>query len=110
MTIEEIRKALDSGIMVEYTAHCLKRMLERNISRKDIIWCIYHGEIIEQYPLKPNNIFEKSVPCCLVLGTKSDNTTVIHVVVGYDKKKVLIITGYYPNNELWLFDRKTRGM
>lgn len=31
MVIEEIRDAFTSGIPVEYKAHCLERMLERDI-------------------------------------------------------------------------------
>ena len=52
MTIEELRSAVTAGIPIEYKAHCLKRMLERNISRHDIINCIMYGEIIEDYPLE----------------------------------------------------------
>ena len=56
MTIEEVRKAYSNKTPVEYTAHCQKRMLERNISRKDIAKCILEGEIIEEYPLDEENI------------------------------------------------------
>ena len=51
MDINELRNAFMSGTPVEYKAHCQKRMLERNISRKDIADCIMNGEIIEDYPL-----------------------------------------------------------
>lgn len=108
MKIEELRTALDNGIVIEYTAHCQKRMLERGISRQDILYCIYNGEIIEQYPLDSNNISQKSVPCCLILGMKRNNITAIHVVVGYNRKKILIISAYYPTKEHWLDDNKTR--
>ena len=55
MDIMELRNAFTSGVPVEYKAHCLKRMLERDISKKDIADCILCGENIEDYPLDENN-------------------------------------------------------
>lgn len=46
MKIEDIKNAINSDIPIEYSMHCQKRMLERNISRKDIYNCIHTGEII----------------------------------------------------------------
>ena len=48
MQIEDLRNALQQGVVVEYKAHCQKRMLERGITRADIIECIQKGEIIEE--------------------------------------------------------------
>ncbi len=107
MLIEELKDAFKAGIPVEYSAHCQKRMLERNISRADIVNCIYSGEIIEEYPLD-DNYSSSSLPACLVLGLKISNDTYIHVVVGFNGKKVLIISAYYPDNVHWLEDLKTR--
>ena len=36
MKIEDLRAAFSSGVPIEYKLHCQKRMLERNITRKDI--------------------------------------------------------------------------
>ena len=81
MVIEELRNALMTGVPVEYTVHCQKRMLERGISKKNITDCILNGEIIEDYPLDENNTNELSYPSCLILWIDIQNDGVIHVVV-----------------------------
>ena len=108
MIIEELRAAFASGIPVEYKAHCLKRMLERNISRKDIADCIMNGEIIEDYPLKDDNTSEASFPASLILWADTQNDSVLHVVVGFNGRKIIIISTYHPDNEHWENDYKTR--
>lgn len=108
MVIEDIRNAFLSGVPIEYKAHCLKRMLERNISRNDIKNCVVFGEIIEDYPLDDNNPFEASFPACLISWVDNQNHDAIHVVLGYNGKKVIIISVYHPDTEHWEKDFKTR--
>ncbi|MDD6401474.1 MAG: DUF4258 domain-containing protein [Lachnospiraceae bacterium] len=108
MNIEQIRKAFVSGVSVEYRAHCLKRMLERDILRKDIENCIMKGEIIEDYPLDEFNISTESYPSCLILGYTVIEQKALHVVVGYKETTIIIITAYEPNAERWMPDNKTR--
>ena len=108
MIIDALIHAIDENTPIEYTAHCLKRMLERDISRADIINCILHGEIIEDYLLDEKNTFENSFPSCLILGLKSDGDTKIHIVVGYNGKKILIISACYPDSKHWMDDYRTR--
>ena len=106
--IKDLRNAFISGIPVEYKAHCQKRMLERNISRKDIADCIMNGEIIEDYPLEDNNASETSFPSCLILWVDIKKDGVLHVVVGYNGRRIIIISAYHPDNEHWENDFKTR--
>ena len=108
MDINELRIAFTSGIPVEYKAHCQKRMLERNISRKDISECILHGEIIEAYPLDADNNHEASFPSCLILGIKNCEDGALHVVVGFNGRRIIIISAYHPDAEHWEADFKTR--
>lgn len=108
MNIEEIRQAFLSGGSVEYKAHCQKRMLERGITRKDIENCILNGEIIEDYPLNECNISDKSFPSCLVLWIDIGEDKVLHVVIGYKERKIIIISAYRPNSEQWESDFRTR--
>lgn len=108
MTIEQIRNAYISGSSVEYRAHCLKRMLERDITRKDIENCIMNGEIIEDYPLDKVNMPEESYPACLILGVTVDEQRKLHVVVGYKETTIIIITAYYPDLVHWNNDYRTR--
>lgn len=108
MNIEELRAAFLNGVPVEYKLHCQKRMLERNISRDDIAKCVLYGEIIEYYPLDESNTSDKSSPSCLILHVNLDNGDALHVVVGYNGKKIIFITAYHPDKEHWEDDYKTR--
>ena len=108
MDIMELRNAFTSGVPVEYKAHCLKRMLERDISKKDIADCILCGEIIEDYPLDENNAHEASYPSCLILRMLVHTHDAIHVVVGFNGRRIIIISAYYPDLEHWESDYKTR--
>ena len=108
MNIEDIRLALDKKIPIEYSVHCQKRMIERGISRSDIKNCIYTGEIIEDYPLSPTNTSAESFPSCLVMGFKNASKDYIHVVVGFNSLKIIIISAYYPDDAHWENDKKTR--
>lgn len=108
MDINELRIAFTSGTPVEYKAHCQKRMLERNISRKDIADCIMNGEIIEDYPLADNAAFEASFPSCLILWVDIQKDEALHVVVGYNGRRIIIISAYHPDKERWENDYRTR--
>ena len=108
MDINELKEALDNGVPVEYSAHCQKRMLERGISRSDIKHCIFDGEIIEVNVLADNNKSEKSLPSYLILNYRIEDNKPIHVLVGFNGKRMLIISACYPDAEHWLVDNKTR--
>ncbi|AOZ97922.1 DUF4258 domain-containing protein [Butyrivibrio hungatei] len=107
MNIVDIRNAI-TKCPIEYSAHCFKRMLERGITRANVIECINNGEIIEDYPLQVENKSAESFPSCLILGMRVADNTQIHVVVGYNGYKLLIISVYYPDLEHWSEDYKTR--
>lgn len=100
MQIDEIKELCKSN-KIKWSAHCLERMQERDILRKDIKNCIEHGEIIEDYPS------DFPHPSCLIFGYTVDNK-VIHVVVGKDEEYIYIITAYFPNIEKFENDLKTR--
>lgn len=108
MDIIELRNALDNGLPVEYSAHCQKRMLERGISRNDIKHCIYNGEIIEVNVLADDNKSEKSLPSFLILDYRVIDKKAVHVLIGFNRKRMLIISACYPDAEHWLPDNKTR--
>ncbi len=108
MNIEQIRNAFVSGASIEYRAHCLKRMMERDISRKDVENCIMKGEIIEDYPLDEFNTSLDSYPSCLILGITVIEQDALHVVIGYREMTIIIITAYKPSAEHWMPDNKTR--
>lgn len=94
-------KELCKQSTIKWSAHCLERMQERDISRIDVKNCIMNGEIIEDYPM------DYPHPSCLIYGyTLSDK--VLHVVAGTDNANIYIITAYFPNFEKFQEDLKTR--
>jgi len=108
MKIDDLRKAISEGVEIGYTAHCRKRMSERGITQSDIVNCIMNGEIIEDYPLSDNNKSEESFPSCLILWVDVNKDGAIHIVVGYNEIKIIIISAYHPSKDAWEDDYKTR--
>ena len=68
----------------------------------------WSGEIIEDYPLDENNAHEASYPSCLILRMLVHTHDAIHVVVGFNGRRIIIISAYYPDLEHWESDYKTR--
>ena len=98
----EIIKSAVNLNNIEWKLHSFKRMLERGISRKDVIDAIINGEIIENYP------DDHPFPSCLIM--KYISSGAIHVVIAYNEyeNKVIIITAYNPDNDIFESDYKTR--
>ena len=83
------------------TQHAKARLMERNITIEDIKNSIQTGEIIKQYE------DDSPFPSCLLLGlTKKESP--IHVVASIDNEYLYIITAYYPSENEWEIDYKTR--
>ena len=80
---------------IKWSLHCSEKMRKRNISTNDVINCLIHGEIIEEYPDHWLN------PAALIFNS------IIHVVVGVDEF-VHIVTAYYPTLDKFEPDLKTR--
>ena len=86
---------------LRWTDHMLKRILQRSISMDDVENALNNGEIIEQYPE------DYPHPSCLVLGMSASDKP-IHVVCGLSKTELWLITSYYPDEEEWEANSKTR--
>lgn len=98
--ISEVRK-INQPENIILTEHTRIRLIERNITMRDIIKCIDTGEIIKQYD------DDKPFPSCLILGM-SINERYIHVVISTNDNYIHLITAYFPNLEQWETDFKTR--
>lgn len=87
---------------IEWSAHALKRMLEKGISRAAVKRTIGEGEIIEDYS------DDKPFPSALCHGIWRNQ--VLHVVMAYDldDQKIYVITAYWPDEEHFKNDFKTR--
>jgi hypothetical protein len=94
-------QVLVSGNKIMWRNHILVRMQQRRIKIKDVIDCIMNGEIIEHYES------DYPYPSCLILGFINESKG-LHVVCAVGEEKVWMITTYYPNNEEWYDDLRTR--
>ena len=98
--IEELRK-LNAAEHYAVTEHARIRLYERGITLDDVMCCVANGEIIEQYEN------DKPLPSCLVLGMEVRGKF-IHIVVSHDNEFIYLITAYYPDEQQWNSDFKTR--
>lgn len=98
--IEKLRE-INTPEHIAITEHARQRLVEREITIKDVVKCIESGEIIKQYE------DDKPFPSCLILGM-SINNKYIHVVVSTNEDFIHLITAYYPDAEQWESDFKTR--
>ena len=98
--IESIQ-SLYANHAVEYSQHFRSRMKDRNIKFADVRMAIQRGEIIE------HDLTDIPNPSVLILGYTRDNKP-LHVAVGIDDAKLVLITTYFPALTLWEDDYKTR--
>lgn len=100
-SISEIREQLISGGYV-HSLHSATRVIERNISAREISEAGSNADIIEDYPN------DKHSPSCLLLGfTKV--LLPLHIQVTRTEGKVLkIITIYRPDENIWADNFKER--
>src|SRR6267143_510340 len=94
ITLDEIRQRLVAGTF-EFSRHAFKRVVERNISERDIREAGRYASIIENYP------DDKYAPSCLLLGF-TDAGRPLHIQVSYIESDMLkIITIYQPDPGEW---------
>jgi len=97
MDVKFVIKLVHEG-RIQWQRHALERMMERDISRRDVKQVLIEGELIEDYPL----------PSGLIHGF--DNESPLHVVVAIDIniEWCYIITAYRPDSKHFEQDFKTR--
>lgn len=99
MEISAIKSKIRTG-EYRYSDHAVKKMISRNIDRKETEDAVSAGEIIEEYP------DDKYSPSCLVYGkTKAGRD--IHVQLSLPPS-VVIITVYEPEEAEWIDCRVRR--
>jgi uncharacterized protein DUF4258 len=94
-TLDDVRRELSKGAF-ESTRHALKRVVERNISNKEIREAGAQANIIEDYPS------DKYSASCLLLGF-TRNGRPLHIQVSLaDTELLLLITIYEPDPNEWI--------
>jgi Domain of unknown function (DUF4258) len=101
-SINEIRLQLQSG-KFQFTRHGLRRLVERNISKLEIIETGKNVIIIENYP------DDKYSPSCLLLGI-TINQRFLHLQVSRKDSDILtIITLYDPDPQEWINSQRRKS-
>lgn len=72
INIEDLRKLCIDGA-IRWTAHVMQRLIQRGITRAEVIQAIIAGEIIEQYPN------DYPFPSCLIFAK---GKRPLHIVCG----------------------------
>jgi len=100
MDINKLREVLCME-RIEWRRHALERMMQRGISRYEVINALKNGEIIEEY--KNDKPFESAL-----LFYKEEK--VLHIVFSFDEVSniIYIITVYEPDTKHFHNDYKTR--
>jgi hypothetical protein len=96
----EIIKKFAEIDAIEFTLHAREKMLVREIKSFDIKQTLLQGEIIEEY------LDDKPYPSFLLCAKLDEKY--LHVVCAVAGKQLLIITTYYPDENIWLNPRKRR--
>ena len=101
INLTDLRAAISSG-NIQWQRHSLERILQRGISRDDVIQTLLSGERIEDYPDSsplPGGLFFK------LIGSRP-----IHVVAAFNSisQTAFIITVYEADLEHFESDFKTR--
>lgn len=86
---------------IQWHQHAFERLLERAITRSEVIGAIINGEVIEVY------LEDRPYPSCLILYATAEP---LHVVAAADPDARVchVITAYRPDLEHFEPDFKTR--
>jgi Domain of unknown function (DUF4258) len=89
--IAMLREAAVQG-RIQWHLHALERILERGISRAEVVGAIMNGEVIEIYSV------DRPYPSCLIMYVETEP---VHVVVAADPTARIchVITAYRPDLE-----------
>jgi len=94
-------QAMFKGNAVKFTQHFKIRLKERGIKFSDVKHVLLSGEIIEQYQ------DDLPLPSILIFGYTKDNIP-LHIAVSVDDDLIFLVTTYFPSDDIWELDYKTR--
>jgi hypothetical protein len=93
---------LNDKSTIVFKDHAILRMLERSITKNEVLETINHGEIIEEYKE------DFPYPSCLMF--KMINQKPLHIIVAdnSNENQRIIVTVYIPDSTNFESDFKTR--
>ena len=77
------------------TVHAYQKMMERSISKEDVMTCIKEGKIIRKYE------DTKPFPAYLSSGLVGNRVIHVNFAINKEENTIVIITAYEPDPELW---------
>ena len=95
-----VRRMAETNAL-DWTWHIAERLIERGITKADVISALMNGEIIQQYP------DARLFPKCIILGDDLSGRK-LHVVCALSKYELSMVTAYYPSLWVWEPDFRTR--
>ena len=98
--VDLLRAAISQG-RIHWHQHAFERLLERGITRAEIVRAIMDGEVVEVYAM------DRPYQSCLMLNVEADP---VHVVAAADPDALIchVITAYRPDLQHFEPDWKTR--
>jgi len=101
--IENLISKLARNESIFFKQHCVERMIERDITSKDIQQALLNCEIISVYPE------DRPLLSYLILGyDKSKKPLHIVAAISKDKTRLWLITVYRPDVRRWSKDFRER--
>ena len=96
-----LAEAIRAG-QIEWQRHAFERIVERGITRAEVLTALSSGELIEHYP--------NDLPFPSALFFHMREQAPLHVVAAYDAQAqwVFLITAYRPDRSHFEADFKTR--
>jgi len=93
---------MDASNRVIFKNHAVLRMLERGITKSEVLHVIDEGEVIEQYP------DDKPYPSSLMFGMAGNRP--LHVVVACNEEEQvrIVVKVYSPDTSIFMGDFRTR--
>ena len=85
----------------EISVHATRRLRRRQLTIADLEHAIIYGEIIEHDPTA------RPFPKCIFLGQDAVKGEMLHVVCSLTPQ-ALIVTVYFPDEDIWSKDRYRR--
>ena len=87
---------------VKFSAHAIRQMFERRISKEEVLKVIKDSETIGEYA------DDFPFPSRLALGVVEGRPLHVVVALNPDGPTCIVITAYEPTTEVWSNDFKTR--
>lgn len=89
---------------VRFSRHCWKRIRKRGITAEELDSVLKNGEIIQGHA--PGMYRNNPDPVRVIMG-RGNGERILHLVVAFHRRSVILVTAYEPDPEIWESDHRT---